>query len=136
MAEIQIDSDWKKQAQEEKRRLAEEAEKKKAAVAPAPAAQSASSTTRDPGGRVTPTPGLESLVQLLSTQVLYYLGELGADAGEGSVNLDMAKHQIDTLNVLEEKTRGNLTAEEQSTLDNALYDTRMRFVSVAQQYIR
>ena len=44
----------------------------------------------------------------------------------------MAKHHIDTLAVLEEKTSGNLTDEEKKLLDNALYEVRMRYVQVAQ----
>jgi hypothetical protein len=68
------------------------------------------------------------------TQALYYLGELGGVGGE-MLNLDMAKHQIDTLNVLESKTKGNLDTAEQKLLDTALYETRMRFVSVASQMI-
>ena len=51
------------------------------------------------------------------------------------VNLDMAKHHIDTLAVIEEKTKGNLTPEEQRMLDAALYEARMRYVNVASQYI-
>jgi hypothetical protein len=46
----------------------------------------------------------------------------------------MAKHQIDTLGILEEKTRGNLTEEEQRMMDTVLYEARMRYVSVASQY--
>ena len=47
----------------------------------------------------------------------------------------MAKHHIDTLAVLEEKTKNNLTPEEQRMLDGALYEARMRYVNVASQYI-
>jgi hypothetical protein len=51
------------------------------------------------------------------------------------LNLDMAKHQLDTLGVLEEKTRNNLSEEEQRSLDSALYEARMRYVNVASQYL-
>jgi len=40
----------------------------------------------------------------------------------------------DYCGVLEEKTKGNLVPDEQKLLDNALYETRMRFVSLASQY--
>jgi hypothetical protein len=46
----------------------------------------------------------------------------------------MAKHQIDILGILEEKTRGNLAEEEKQLLDTALYEARMRYVSVASQF--
>ncbi len=44
----------------------------------------------------------------------------------------LAKHHIDVLGVLEKKTKGNLTAEEKSILDQALYEVRLRYVQVAQ----
>jgi hypothetical protein len=144
---LHIDTDWKKQAQEEKRRLAEEQAKRLAPATPAPAATGPATTTTPAAGqrataaasrstaRELPPASIGSLIQTLMTQALFYMGELGQQgAGEG-VNLDMAKHQIDTLGVLEEKTRGNLTPDEQRLLDAALYETRMRFVSVASQYL-
>lgn len=144
---LHIDNDWKKQAQEEKRKLAEqEAAKKAQSTAPAavpaatlPSAGAASagpvSSQRAPRGREMPAASFPTLVQSLMTQALYYLGELGAPGAEPVLNLDLAKHQIDTLHVLDEKTKGNLDATEQKMLDTALYETRMRFVSVASQMI-
>jgi hypothetical protein len=69
------------------------------------------------------------------TQALFYLGDLAPQGSQPTVNLDMAKHQIDTLSILEDKTRGNLNEEEQKLLDTALYESRMRYVNVASQYI-
>ena len=46
------------------------------------------------------------------------------------VNLDAAQHMIDILGLLEEKTRGNLTAEERQLLEQGLYTLRLRFVEV------
>ena len=136
-----VDSDWKKQAQEEKRRLAEEAAAKPAAPAAPPAAKSAAS----PAGRSAsrrrraagelPEAGFTTLVQTLASQALLYLGGVAVSNGEGIVDLDTAKHQIDLLAVLEEKTQGNLSDDERSTLDVTLYETRMRFVGVASRYI-
>lgn len=82
-----------------------------------------------------PPASLATLVNTLLTQALFYLGELAPQGGEPVVNLDMAKHQIDTLNLLEDKTRGNLTEEELKILDTALYEARMRYVNVASQYV-
>jgi hypothetical protein len=155
---LHIDTDWKKQAQEEKQRLVEQEQKRaqeqqqRAAAPPIGAmggmaglaAEVAATTggaapagaSRGPargGRRETPEASLPSLVQSIMTQVLYYLGDLAPRGAEPNLNLDMAKHHIDTLGMLEEKTKGNLTPEEQRTLDGALYETRMRFVSVASQ---
>lgn len=151
---IQIDDDWKRQAQEEKRRLAEQA----AAAAgtdraPAPASASADPAAappppaaarpgRDPstaapaGARREATPAsFASIVQSMMTQALLYLGEIAVRGGEAVLDLDLAKRQIDMLSVLEEKTRGNLAADEQKLLDSVLYDLRNRFVSTASQFI-
>ena len=134
---LHIDTDWKKQAQEEKRRLAEQ-EQKKAAESQASAATSRRAPAAGPGGRPQrelPPASFSYLVNQILTQALYYLGDLTPQGGEPMVNLDMAKHQIDTLSILEEKTKGNLTEEEQRMLDTALYEGRMRYVSVASQYV-
>jgi hypothetical protein len=139
---LHIDTDWKKQAQEEKKRLAEQ-EQKKAADAAAAAAP-----PPPPGqGRAAPGPGrgrsprelppasFAALVSTLLTQALFYMGDLAPQGGEPVLNLDMAKHQIDTLRLLEDKTKGNLTEEEQRLLDSALYEGRMRYVQVASQFV-
>ena len=76
-----------------------------------------------------PVASFGTLAQSILTQVLFYLGDLAVRGGESSVNLDMAKHHIDTLNVLEEKTKGNLTADESRFLQTMLYDLRMRFIA-------
>ncbi len=129
---IQIDTDWKKQAQEEKRRLAEQEKAKAQAAAPAPAAKPAASAA--PAGRASrepAAPSFASLVQSISTQVLYYLGDLTPRGAEPQMNLDMAKYQIDILGILEEKSKGNLSSDEQRLLDASLYEIRSRFVNVA-----
>lgn len=138
---IHVDTDWKKQAQEEKRRLAEQEEKAKAAGAttappagaPAPGG-SAAAATAGPGRRELPAASFATLVNSTVTQVLVYLGDLAPRGNQPMVDLDMAKHYIDTLAVLEEKTAGNLTPEEKQMLDGALYEVRMRYVSVASQF--
>jgi hypothetical protein len=47
-------------------------------------------------------------------------------------NLPLAQQMIDILAMLEEKTRGNLSAEERQLIDQVLYELRMRFVEVSQ----
>ena len=86
------------------------------------------------GERAMPEASFATLVNSLVTQILLYLGDLTPRGVEPQVNLDMAKFNIDLLAVLEEKTKNNLTPDEQKLLDNALYETRMRYVSVASQY--
>src|SRR5688572_11955885 len=147
---LHIDTDWKKQAQEEKKRLAEKAQEAKAAQ-PAGAGGAATGATAAPaaearaggrgragaarGQRELPPASIATLAQSLMTQALYYLGELAYQGGDPVAGLDMAKHNIDTLTVLEEKTANNLSDEERHALDVALYEARSRFVSVATQFI-
>jgi hypothetical protein len=154
---LHVDTDWKKQAQEEKKRLAEEAEKRKAQQSAAPAGVvpgaagtgtgavapggrqaggrgGAAGQGAGPGQREMPAASFATLVQSILTQVLFYLGDLSTRGGEPMVNLDMAKHNIDTLTVLEEKTRGNLSDDEKRLLDAALYEGRMRYVALASRY--
>jgi hypothetical protein len=154
MAELHIDTDWKKQAQEEKKRLAEEQAKREAAaaaqtpvaapavplppgVAPVgPAAAAAGAPERGArAGRAAPEASFATIVQSHMTQAMFYLGELAVPGQPPVLNLDMAKHHLDLLRVLEEKTVNNLTEDEQRLLDHALYDLRTRFVAVASQYL-
>lgn len=51
--------------------------------------------------------------------------------GLTSVNLVSAGHAIDVLTMLQEKTRGNLTTDEQQFLDGALYELRMKYVEAS-----
>ena len=131
---LHIDTDWKKQAQEEKRRLAEQ-EQKKSAEAQASAPPTGRGAAPGRGGREIPPASFAGLINMFITQALFYLGDLAPQGGEPVINLDMAKHHIDTLALLEEKTKNNLTDEEKRALDTALYETRMRYVSVASQYV-
>ena len=50
-----------------------------------------------------------------------------------SANLPAAQQMIDILSLLEEKTRGNLTAEERQLLEQILYELRLRYVEVSKQ---
>jgi hypothetical protein len=135
---LHIDTDWKRQAQEEKKRLAEEEAKKakeSAPVAPAAAPGAGAPRGAAPKGRADmPPASFPTLVQSILTQILFYLGDLTQRGSEPNVNLAMAKHQIDIMGILEEKTRGNLSEDEKQLLDTALYEARMRYVSVASQF--
>lgn len=50
--------------------------------------------------------------------------------GKTSVNLPMARHVIDILSMLREKTKGNLEEDEERLFDNLLFDLRIKFVEV------
>ncbi len=65
------------------------------------------------------------------TQAMVGLGVL-ADPVEGKPvpHLDFARHQIDMLGVLQEKTKGNLTQEETEMLEGSLHQLRMMFITI------
>lgn len=69
----------------------------------------------------------------LSTSALIHLGEIPDPVtSKSSKSLPMAKQTIDILAVLQEKTKGNLTSDEEALIQNILYDLRMRFVKAKQ----
>lgn len=66
----------------------------------------------------------------LCTSALLHLGEIpDPDGGKPNVNLGMARHTIDVLTMLEEKTAGNLAPEEEQVLGQFLYDLRLKYVA-------
>ena len=121
---IIIDEDWKHEAQREKETLAaKEAEEKKKEEAEGPKR----------GGRL-PQGDLAALISTLTTQALFALGLLQLRGEEErEPDLELARYNIDMLQALEDKTKGNLTPEEQQLLKNTLAELRMGYVSVAKQ---
>jgi len=70
------------------------------------------------------------LINAMAQPALIFLGEVPhPGTGQPEVNLDQARMQIDLLDVLRIKCRGNLTSEEESLLDRILYQLRMLFVA-------
>jgi hypothetical protein len=86
-----------------------------------------------------PPANLTFLVEsiLMQTQIQLGLLKLGEDEEEEhEPNLPVARHSIDMLAVLQEKTRGNLTTEEARVLENGLTELRFRYVQVAEDLKR
>ena len=82
-----------------------------------------------------PPASFEFLVEsvLMQTQMQLGLLHLRENDEPAEPNLPLAKHSIDMLAMLAEKTRGNLTSEEQRLLENGLTELRFRFVQVADE---
>ena len=101
-----VDEEWKKQVQKEKEKEKEEEQ-----------------------GPSLPEPSFALFVSSLATQTLIALGEIeNPITRKKEKNLPQARFTIDTLQLLEEKTRGNLTPEEKRYLDGLLYDLRMSYI--------
>jgi hypothetical protein len=76
-----------------------------------------------------PPPTFEFLVFSLKMQTEMRLGLMGASEGEESgPDLAAARHSIDMLAMLVEKTRGNLSLEERRLIENSLTELRFRYV--------
>ena len=76
-----------------------------------------------------PEASFSLFVSSLVTQALFSLGEVENPFSKTiEQNLDQAKFTIDTLQIIKDKTSGNLTDDETKLLDTALYDLRMRYV--------
>lgn len=90
-----------------------------------------SDTPEQPEGRSFPIPpaSFDFLAESLRMQAEMQLGliRLGGEQ-EPPVDLDLARHTIDLMAMLQEKTRGNLSLEEQRQLENSLTLLRFRYV--------
>ena len=83
-----------------------------------------------PGASESPAePGFSELISGLGMQALAALGEIAHPlTHETTPNLFQAKYLIDTLEILSEKTKGNLTQEEELMIKELLYALHMKFV--------
>ena len=70
---------------------------------------------------------------LMQAQIQLGLLNFGNEGEKNEPNLPLARHSIDLLGMLQEKTKGNLTVEEQRLLENGLTELRFRYVQVAEE---
>lgn len=114
--EKSVDEEWKRRVQKEKEKEggATEAGGESRATPPLP------------------PPSFTLLVSTFATQALVHFGEVPNPAtGKKEADLEQAKFTIDLLEMLETKTRGNLSEDENRYLSDILYDLRMRYVAGA-----
>ena len=117
-SKIIVDGDWKEQVQKEKEQLKKQ-----------PAEQT------NPKDELPPA-SFSNLMLSLGTQTMAALGQFGAPKdGKVEVALDQAKHIIDTMTMLKDKTEGNLTTEEASMLENMIHQLRMLYLEVEKNVV-
>jgi len=122
---IFIDEDWKSQVQREK----EQARQAAASEEPEPAAEGEAAPPVAEGEA-----SFVSLVQSLATQCAFSLGLIAPrDTQQVMVDVLEAKFCIDTLMMLRDKTKGNLTPEEEGLLTNTIGELQQIYVVRAQQ---
>ena len=78
-----------------------------------------------------PPVSFHTLVSYLATTAMFQLGLLAGPSGE-KIPLDLpnARRTLDLLDILQEKTRGNLSTEEGKLLDDVLYELRLSFLEI------
>jgi hypothetical protein len=105
------------------------------AAAEAPPLETPDASPRKPGAAAAPpTVDFHTFVLSLGSSVLLHLGELEPPEGETRErDLSLAKHTIDILAMLRDKTRGNLTPAEDKLIEGLLYDLRLRYVEALKQ---
>ena len=138
---LHIDSDWKAQAQAEKDRLSEKESARAASSAGAqqrgqpgvqPGPQHGAQLGDHPDEGELPPADFRALVATLASQAMMGLGAYAdPQSGRAVIDIQGAQFAIDLLGVIEEKTRGNLTADEASELTEILAQLRARFVQIA-----
>jgi Domain of unknown function (DUF1844) len=110
---IVVDEDWKAQVAKEREQLKQQTRNEEPAA-----------------GEKLPPASLQILITTYATQALVSMGYIPDPmTKEPSVNRSLAKHFIDMLSVIEEKTKGNLETEESTLLTETLHQLRMAFVA-------
>ncbi len=121
---IIVDEDWKKEAQQEKEKLAKEekAEKEK---------EDKEGTEEQKEKRELPKGDFKALLSMLATQAFFAMGLIQLEGQEKrEPDLQVARYNIDMLETLEEKTKGNLSDEESKILNDTLNQLRMAYVKM------
>jgi hypothetical protein len=119
MSDKHVDEDWKRKAREEKERLSRPGAEAGPGGEPEAAAEARE-------------PSFSMIVSSFVAQALISLGDMPNPVdGKRIRDLEAAKFSIDMLQILLDKTQGNLTDEENAMLSGALYDLRMRYVSAS-----
>jgi len=118
-----VDESWKEQAEREKHASG-------AGPPPRPAEEPAA--VRRPAGEELPRARFDLFLSGLVMEAVVAIGDAPhPTTRRQAVNLPQAKYLIDLLGVLQEKTQGNLTAEEEQLFTDALYQLRMRYLAKA-----
>jgi len=120
---IIVDEGWKQEAQKEKEVLAKQEE------------TGQEKATEEKAGRgPLPRGDFAALISMLVTQALFSLGMVQIEGHDEKKEPDLAlaKYNIDMLETLQEKTKGNLSNEEEKVLENTLSQVRMAYVKAAE----
>ena len=111
-----VDEDWKAEVRREKEKLEKKIEERR----------------EEAGRRKLPPPDFIQFGSGIAAQTLMQMGDIeNPISGGRRVDLESARYSIDLIALLEEKTKGNLSPDEERYVKSALHDLRMRFVEAA-----
>ncbi|MEM9415060.1 MAG: DUF1844 domain-containing protein [Planctomycetota bacterium] len=128
--QLQVDSDWKAQAQAEKAKLAAKEKQRKAPAEPAPGSETRGPAAVD--GERFPPADFAGLMNILVSQALMALGGMAhPQTGQPHVDLELASHVIGLLDVLDTKTKNNLSDDEAKQLATTLYELRSTYIQIS-----
>ena len=124
--EIFVDDDFKSQVAAEKEALKQQTVEKESA------GDSNESAAEQP--MQMPPASIMLLISTFASEAMVAMGQIpNPMTNEQTINLDHASYAIDMLAMLKDKTKGNLSDEEESTLIDVLHQLRMAFIAVKQQ---
>lgn len=123
---IIVDEDWKAEAQKEKEKLSENEQQEK---------QQGQEDQQQQGRRgPLPKGDLAALMSMLATQAFFSMGAFKVEGQEDrEPDFELARYNIDMFEVLEEKTKGNLTEQEEKAMTETLNQLRMVYVKLSGQ---
>lgn len=145
-----VDDDWKRKVEEEKERLSEappKRERPRGEARPAPGAPADAGPPRpEAPSEAEPGPGFEEEDERgggpAATPFLRFVGDLANQALTAlgvypdpmtrtrQVSIEQARYIIDVLRILKEKTKGNLTPDEQRVVDGLVYELQLQYVEM------
>ena len=126
--EKKVDTDWKESVARER----EAPERRKDRATQQGEVTAPEEPNRKRTRRALPKPTLSLFVSSLASQVYIFLGDIENPlTGKQAKDLEQAKYTIDMIQVLKDKTRGNVSEDEAKLLDALLFELRMRYVNAA-----
>ncbi len=128
---LHVDDDWKAELQAEKHRVEEKVKAAETSRGTQGVATSSRPAGVSAGGRELPPASFETLVSTMASQALLFLGAFpDPRTGQRVVHPELAKHNIDILGMLEAKTKGNLTPQENELINSTLYELRQAYIQI------
>lgn len=122
-----VDESWKEQAQREKHSSDKASTSARVSV---PSSEAPQPSDVPPQSPEVPEARFDLFVSGLAMEALIALGDMPhPTTRRQAANLPHAKYLIDLLGIMEQKTKGNLTVEEEGLLKDALYQLRMRYLA-------